>query len=340
VRWADTAAVFFTAGTTGQPKGALTSHSALAATVDLIRSSTGMTARDSVILPMPMFYTGGLKASLANLLIGARVSVFRSWSPGDIVDAIDEQRGTFVWAVNTVWGLMLRARGFSERRVQSIRAVWRAGSHTPRALLEDLLRVWPDRPHFHSYGLTECNIATMERDALSHPESVGFPNHGVGLSIDGRTTPEREGEIWLTGPQQFSGYANDPEATRKTLVNGWVRTGDLGRLEPDGRLQVIGRGSEIIIRGGENIAAAEVERALLDVPGVVEAAVVGVPDDMFGQELKAVLFAEPAAAVSSELLRTECQRVLAEFKIPKWIEIRREPLPRNPAGKIAKSELK
>jgi long-chain acyl-CoA synthetase len=338
--WPDApAAVFFTAGTTGRPKGALTSHAALAAFVDVVADATAMSALDTVVLPMPMFYTGGLKASLANVLAGARVVIFRKWSPPDLIDALDEYCGTFLWAVTSVWALAIRAANFDEEKVQSVRAVWRAGAHTPQSLLEDMLRIWPDRPHYHSYGLTECNLATMERDAINHPDSCGFANLGVQLSIEGERVPEQLGEIWLRGPQQFSGYIGDPETTGRILSGGWVHTGDAGWLEPDGRLHVMGRGSEIIIRGGENISAAEVERVLLGVPSVAEAAVIGVPDDVFGHEVKAIVVPASGSHLDLDALRAECLKVLAEFKVPRIYEIRTEPLPKNPAGKIIKARL-
>jgi acyl-CoA synthetase (AMP-forming)/AMP-acid ligase II len=340
VRKDDIAAVFFTAGTTSRPKGAMTSHAALAAFVGVAASAMSISARDTVILPMPMFYTGGIKASLANLLTGARVVVFRSWSPPDLVDATDEYQGTFLWGVTSVWALLLKSNNFSEERVSSLRAVWRTGSFTPRALLNDLKRVWPDTPHYHSYGLTECNVSSMEQDAIRHPESCGFPTAGVEITIDGHVTPETVGEIWVRGPQQFSRYLNDDESTRRALdEGGWVHTEDQGWLEPSGRLHVLGRGSDMIIRGGENISAAEIERVILECPNVEEVAVVPVPDDVFGHELRAVVVPTRDGVVDADRIREGCSKMLAEFKVPKFIEIRLEPLPKNPSGKIAKSSL-
>jgi acyl-CoA synthetase (AMP-forming)/AMP-acid ligase II len=335
----DIAAVFFTAGTTGAPKGALTSHSAISTFADVVEKSTFMSSTDTVIVPMPMFYTGGIKATLANLLIGARVVTFRKWSPSDLVEVIDEFDASFLWAVSSVWALMLHSKTFDAARVQSLRAVWRTGSYTPKPLLEGLIETFAGCPHYHSYGLTECNLASMENDALRYEHSCGFPTAGVELTIDGHRSSDEVGEILLRGRQQFSGYLGNPEQTAATLQDGWVHTGDQGRLDADGRLHVLGRGSEIIIRGGENISAVEVERTLLEQQEVFEAAVVGVEDDLFGHELKAVVVPTHGATVDSEELRERCREVLAEYKVPKFIEIRHEPLPRSPSGKIAKSEL-
>lgn len=335
----DIAVVFFTAGTTGRPKGALTTHAATAAFTDIVTHDLDMTARDTVLLPMPMFYSGGLKASLANLLLGARVVTFRQWKPADLVDAFAEHRATFLWAVPSVWALMLRSPGFEERAVQTNRVIWRGGSHTPRTVIEDLSRLFPGMPHFHSYGQTECNMSAMERDALAHKESVGFPTFRTEITIEGHRRPDEEGEIWLRGPQQFSGYLGTSTGELATVEDGWVHSGDRGWFGADGRLYILGRGSDIVIRGGENISTAEVERTILDLPGVAEAAVVAVPDEIFANELKAVVVAAPDVRLDAETVREGCRGALAEFKIPKYVEIREDPLPKSGSGKIDRSAL-
>ncbi len=126
----------------------------------------------------------------------------------------------------------------------------------------------------HSYGLTECNMATIETDAVSHQESCGYAPHDTRVSIEGNPKPEQVGEIWVQSRQQFAGYVGDPERTVASLINGWVKTGDQGWCNRDGRRRVLGRGSDIINRRGENISSAEVERAIVQLPGVAEAAVV------------------------------------------------------------------
>lgn len=333
-----TAAIFFTAGTTGPPKGALTSHHAVDAFNNVVRRSMGVDDRDCVVLPMPMFYTGGLKAPLAVLAAGADLVVFREWRAANLVDAIHSQSGTLLWAVPSVWGLMMRGTDFDPSRVQSVRILWRGGSLTPKRIVEDLLEVFPSLPHFQSYGLTECNMSTMEKDSVRHDESCGFPTQGTEVTIEGREVSEEPGEIWVRGAQQFSGYFGDPSRTGATLVDGWVRTGDQGWIAEDGRLRVLGRGSDIVIRGGENISTSEVERVLVNVDGVDEAAVVGVPDDIFGHELRAVVVSS-SPTLTEDVLRQVCAAALAEFKVPRYIDIRQEPLPKSAVGKVQKRLL-
>lgn len=339
LRGEDIGMAFFTAGTTGRPKGALTSHAAVASYADAVAAAFGITPADRVVLPMPMFYTGGFKTSLAVLALGAELVTFRDWKIPDLIEAMDLHRSTILWAVPSVWALILRTPRFDEAMVRSIRLVYRAGMYSPRKLIDDLVRVLPGRPHYHGYGLTECNQSTMEKDGLAYPESCGFPNPGVRVTIDGTMDRERVGEIWVTGPQRFSGYLNDPERTAATIQDGWVRTGDQGFFFADGRLRVIGRGSDIVIRGGENISTAEVEGAISEVPGVVEVAVVGVPDEIFGHELRAVVVEERPGAIDPSVVKRHCGSVLAEFKVPKFIDVRREPLPKNAGGKVVKAGL-
>ena len=333
-----TAAIFFTAGTTGPPKGARTSHQAIDAFNAVVEHSMGVDERDCVVLPMPMFYTGGLKAPLAVLSAGADLVVFREWRAPDLVDAIDAYAGTLLWAVPSVWGLMMRGSSFDPGRVQSVRILWRGGSLTPTRIVEDLVETFPELPHFQSYGLTECNMSTMEKDSVRYDESCGFATHGTRVTIEGADVREEPGEIWVRGAQQFSGYFGDPARTRQTLVDGWVRTGDQGWIGGDGRLHVLGRGSDIVIRGGENISTTEVERVLVNVVGVDEAAVLGVPDDIFGHELRAVVVSS-SPEVTEASIRKVCEDALAEFKVPRFIEIRDEPLPKSAVGKIQKRLL-
>ena len=217
--------------------------------------------------------------------------------------------------------------------------MWRGGSHTPRSLIDDLVSLFPGMPHYHSYGQTECNMASMEKDALSQNESVGYPTFGTEITIEGHRKPDVEGEIWLRGPQQFSRYLGTVGGEASTVEDGWVHSGDRGWLDADGRLSIIGRGSDIVIRGGENISTAEVERVIVDLPGVAEAAVVAVPDDVFANELKAVVVAGPGATIDGDEVRKGCGEVLAEFKVPKYVEIRHAELPKTGAGKIDRSAL-
>jgi acyl-CoA synthetase (AMP-forming)/AMP-acid ligase II len=183
-------------------------------------------------------------------------------------------------------------------------------------------------------------------DYFTHPDSVGRPAPTVEVQVvdpDGTPLPTGEtGEICLRGPTiMMRGYWNRPDATDAVfLPGGWFRTGDIGRLDPDGFLYLVDRAKDMIIRGGENVYCVEVENVLFEHPDVVDAAVVGVPHRELGEEVKAVVQLRGGAALDVEALRAYCRERLADFKVPAFVDFRDEPLPRNPAGKVLKSLLR
>ncbi len=334
----DIAALFFTTGTTGRPKGVLTSHRALGAYIDIVQSSFGFGSGDRLVMPMPMYYTGGFKASMAAVLLGLDLITERIWSASDLPNLVREHRATLVWAVPTLWALMLRSASFKPDLMRTVRLLWLGGSNVPRSLRNELISAFPDKPHYHNYGLTECNFATVEPRGCEYPNSAGLPTVGTRISIDGLSEPDKVGEIWVSGRQEFSGYA-DSEFISARQRNGWIRTGDQGYLQPDGRLTVIGRLADMARRGGENIALAEVERVIVGLASVSEAVVLAVPNEVFGHELKAIVVPTPGRHFDLDLVRKECMGLLAEFKVPKYWDVRHTPLPRNESGKVDRKLL-
>jgi long-chain acyl-CoA synthetase len=200
-----------------------------------------------------------------------------------------------------------------------------------------------------AYGLTEsASVATSNTgdDYRTHPDSVGRPVPTVEIEAvdpDGKPVPVGEtGEIWLRGPTIMRrGYWNRPDATAEAITpDGWFRSGDIGRFDEDGYLYLVDRQKDMIIRGGENVYCVEVEEVLYEHPDVIDAAVVGVPHKVLGEEVKAVVQLKPDATVTEDGIREHCATRLADFKIPAYVELRDEPLPRNPAGKVLKSLLR
>ena len=182
-------------------------------------------------------------------------------------------------------------------------------------------------------------------DYVTHPGSAGRPVPTVELRIvdaDGKDAPQGEsGEIWLKGPTISShGYWNRPDANAESFTDGWFHTGDIGRLDPDGFLYIVDRVKDLVIRGGENISCVEVEDALYEHPDVIDAAVVGVPHKTLGEEVKAVVQLREGSTATVEELRAFCAERLANFKVPEYVELVSQPLPRNPAGKVLKGQLR
>ena len=226
----------------------------------------------------------------------------------------------------------------------------------PPPLLRAAMEAWPDTDFIQVYGLTEVSgvathlMAEEHRTAVAdgHPErlvSAGRPIPGVELKIVDPATLEdlpvgEHGEIWMRTPQLFKGYLGKPEETAEVITeDGWFRTGDMGKVDADGFVFVEDRLKDMIISGGENIYSPEVERVLAEHPSVMEVAIIGVPDDTWGESVKAVVALKPDTTATEEELIAFCQESLAKFKCPKSVDII-EALPRNPTGKILKRELR
>jgi len=199
----------------------------------------------------------------------------------------------------------------------------------------------------NGYGLTETSSITTQNNAedyVAKPDSAGLAVPVVDLKVvgpDGRElAPGEIGELWIKGPNIVKGYWNKPEATAEAITDGWLRSGDLVRLDEEGFVTILDRAKDMLIRGGENIYCVEVENALFDHPAVMDAAVVGIPHRVLGEEVGAVVQIAPGKHVTEAELKACVARQLAAFKVPVKIELRREPLPRNANGKIMKSTLR
>jgi long-chain acyl-CoA synthetase len=195
--------------------------------------------------------------------------------------------------------------------------------------------------------MTETNAygpGNNGQDYLTHPTSTGRATPILELSVrdpDGRELPVGErGEIWFKGPHLIRGYWNKPEATAETIVDGWLRSGDLGRIDEDGFVYVEDRAKDMVLRAGENVYCAEVEAAIYEHPAVLEAAVFGVPHERLGEEVAAAVYVRPGEAVQASDLQAHVRERLAAFKVPTVVEVLSEPLPRNAAGKFLKRDLR
>ena len=201
----------------------------------------------------------------------------------------------------------------------------------------------PHAGQAQGYGMTECNGGTVELDTLARPTSCGLPNPTTQLRIvdehDTDLPANQVGQILIRNPQIFSGYWKDPAATEEAMRGGWYHSGDMGHLDDDARLYIAGREKDMIIRGQENIYPVEIETVINQHPSVSEVAVIGVPDEIFGEQVKAILVPRDGEVIEEDEIHRLCQENLAEFKVPRYMEIREEPLPRNPGGKVLKREL-
>jgi fatty-acyl-CoA synthase len=335
--------VCYTSGTTGDPKGAILTHESWNAGSQGWAQAVGLGADDRVLLPFPLAFTGGLAVWLFTYWAGGCVVLERGFEPGRGLELIEQERITGLFAVPVIYQSMIEHPNWASTDLSS----WRVASSGGAAVPESLIRAVQDRgvPMAQGYSLTEASAAGTvlgPDDALRKLGSAGLPvMHGeiVIGAADGRILPVGEvGEILVRGPQIMAGYWNRPEESAAALADGWLHTGDLGRLDDDGYLYVVDRLKDMLISGGLNVYPAEIERLLGDLPGVTELAVVGVRDERWG-ETPAVIVVGDAELVDPPSVLGACDGTLADFKVPRYLVVRDEPLPRNMSGKILKREL-
>jgi acyl-CoA synthetase (AMP-forming)/AMP-acid ligase II len=359
----DPAVILFTSGTTGRPKGAIATHRNLIAFLDMMAYSNVRTSllhglpisddarmRGVSLQVAPLFHVSGLQsAALGNVYNGTKaVWVTGRFDPEKVFRLTLEEGVTRWSAVTTHLWRMLEHPKFGDYDFSQVRSIGGGGSvWSPE--LQRLIR--EKLPHAGAamvvgYGLTEsgglATIATNEI-LLEHPDSVGRALPGVEVEIHddaGRRLPDGvEGNICLRGAMVMPGYWRNPQATAETLSpDGWLKTGDIGQLRGD-LLFLASRKRDMIIRGGENVYPVEIENRLEEHPGVLEAAVVGVDHRELGQEVKAVVVPRAGARLDPEQIRAFVAEKLAYYKVPGYVEIRREPLPRNATGKVLKNVL-
>ena len=340
--------LMYTSGTTARPKGVRISHRNLAAKNLGYLVQFGFTEAEVTAVTGPLYHVGALDmGGLVTLHAGGSLVLQRKFEPLGLIELIERHRATSVWmAPAMVNALLQHADALTAADLSSLRLVLSGGEKMPESRLETVLKLFPGLWFADAYGLTETTSSDTfmpyerMRDKLG---SVGRPLPHNQIRIgddDGRPLPAGAiGEVLVKGPKVFSGYWRDPEATERSFVDGWFRTGDMGRLDEDGFLYIEDRKKDMIVSGGENIATPEIERVLYEHPDVLEAAVVGHPDERWGEVPHAFVVLRPGATATEDDLRAFCRQRLAKFKVPRYVD-RVGALPRTPSGKILKRELR
>jgi acyl-CoA synthetase (AMP-forming)/AMP-acid ligase II len=339
------ALIMYTSGTTGRPKGAVLTHGNMTWNAANQLLGFDFTQTERTLALAPLFHIGGLNGTVnPTLLRGGCAVVVRRFDPAETLAVIEEQRVTSFFAVPTMLDAMARRPEFATRDLSALRTIGAAGAAVPLPTL----RTWLERgvTMQQAYGMTEaspgCTVLDSA-DAVRKVGSAGKPVFFTDLRVvrpDGNQAAVDEvGEVVVQGPNIMAGYWNDPERTAQVLVDGWYRTGDAGSLDDEGFLYIRDRYRDMIISGGENVYPAEVESALLELPGVVEAAVIGTPDERWGEVGLAVLVVATGVARDPEAVRTALRERLAGFKVPARIEFADE-LPKTATGKIRKPDLR
>jgi fatty-acyl-CoA synthase len=340
----DPACICYTSGTTGDPKGAVLTHASWNAGSQGWAQAIGLGTDDRVYLPFPLAFTGGLAVQLFTYWAGARLVLDRAFEPGRTIELFETERLTALLAVPVIFQQVVDHPRFAEADLSSWRIASSGGASVPPSLIAAVQA--RGVPMLQGFSLTEASAAATilpGGDAHRKLGSAGLPIvHGsVGIvDPDDRPCATGEvGEIVVGGPQLMAGYWANPEASAATLRGGVLHTGDLGYLDDEGYLYVVDRAKDMLISGGLNVYPAEIERVLAGLPGLVEVAVVGVPDATWG-ETPAVVAYTGGAPLSGEDVVSACTGVLADYKVPRYLVVRDDPLPRNMSGKILKRELR
>jgi acyl-CoA synthetase (AMP-forming)/AMP-acid ligase II len=341
----------YTSGTTGFPKGAMLTHTGMTAHSQATAADAHIDANAHVMVAMPLFHVGGSSFALTGLYFGARIVVVRELDPVSFLDELVAEQITHVFVVPAVLGFLVQVPGVADRDYAHLKAMIYGASPMPLPLLRRCLELFPT-DFYQVYGMTEASGAVTSLGPAEHRDrandhrlaSAGKAAPGVELAVVDPLTgehlgPDATGEVWVRTRQLMAGYWHKPEASREALVaEGWLRSGDVGQLDADGYLYISDRVKDLIISGGENIYPAEIERVLVEHPDVAEVAVIGVPDERWGEVPKAIVVASTEAPEAEKLL-AHCHDQLASFKCPKSVEFV-AALPRNPTGKVLKRELR
>ena len=342
----------YTSGTTGHPKGAqITSDNLLPLLAQFTTGSewAEWRAADVSLVVMPLFHVGGSLYALAGLYMGAHNVVLREVLPQQILDAIDCYRVTKMFVVPAVILFLLQCAGTPEADLSSLQLIFYGASPIPVELLRNALDVFKCG-FAQVYGLTETSGAITYLGPEEHSDlnserllSCGRPLDGVEIRVvdtEGQPLPPRQvGEIICRTAQIMKGYWNLPEETANVLKGGWLHTGDAGYLDEEGFLYIYDRVKDMIVSGGENIYPAEVESALYGHPAIADVAVIGVPDERWGEAVKAIVVLKPAQSTNATAIVAYARERIAGYKLPKSIDFV-DDLPRNPSGKILKRELR
>ncbi|MDH5675402.1 MAG: acyl--CoA ligase [Myxococcales bacterium] len=356
--------LLYTSGTTGRAKGCITTHRGTVAQVQgvifnfvvsalsrgenpLGRPGGGLPA---TLLTSPLFHVAGLHSTVCTSMTAGTRLVFGppKFDPEEVMGIIEREKVTTWMAIPTLLSRLLDHEKLGDYDLSTLQSISTGGAPASAELLGRASTLLPKKPTAGTtYGLTECHGMAS---SLSGPEiaekqgSVGRPVPILAVKIvdeDGVSQPTgSSGEICLSGSTITPGYWNRPDATAETIRDGWLHTGDIGYLDEDGYLYISDRAKDMILRGGENVYCVEIENCLSSHPEIEEAAIVGVPDRDLGERVKAIVRLRPGSELDAEAVQAHVAAHMAKFKVPEFVDFTDEPLPRNPAGKLLKNQLR
>jgi long-chain acyl-CoA synthetase len=345
----DLAAIFYTSGTTGFPKGAMTSHENFLANTENAFRCIGIDKAEgpslATLVNVPLFHVTGCNSQLlvCNEL-GARTFILtNALDLEGFLRTVSDEGIQMLTSVPAVYHALTRHPLFEQTDLGHVRWVSYGGAPIAADSVHKIMDAFPGARVGNGFGLTETSSITSflpHEEAVDHADSVGFAMPVVDLALHEPNPETGVGELLVRAQNVVQGYWQNPEATAATFVDGWLHTGDLARIDDEGLLYIVDRAKDMINRGGENVYSIEVEAALAGAPGVAESAVVPVPDEMMGEKVGAVIVTTDEEGFDVAAVVAHCRERIADFKVPQYVSVWTEPLPRNPGGKILKRQLR
>jgi long-chain acyl-CoA synthetase len=359
----DVSTLFYTSGTTGAPKGAFGTHrniitnlmnsAASAARIFLRRGEMPpapdpSAPRKAVLMSIPFFHVTGCHAVMVpSWASGTKIVLMRKWDALKGIQLIEQEKINGFGGVPAIAWQVIEHPDIGKYDTSSVESVSYGGAPSAAELVKRIVETFPNVQPGQGYGLTETSAAATAigaEDYQLRPTSCGPASPVNELRVvgpDGQDVPTGEvGELWIKGPNVIVGYWNKPQATEEAFGGGWFKSGDLVRMDEEGFVYIVDRAKDMIIRGGENVYCVEVEDVLYKHPDISDAAIVGVPHKVLGEEVGAVVYVPPGSTLDTEGVRRWVGASLASFKVPAHVRIVHEPLVRNANGKILKRELK
>jgi long-chain acyl-CoA synthetase len=359
----DDCTIFYTSGTTGKPKGAVISHRNIISNIfnamcaqaraylrrgEIPPAPDPSAPQRGVLISVPLFHATGCFAVMIPLyMTGSKIAMQRKWQVDQALQLIQDEKLTNAGGVPTIAWQIIEHPNLKDYDLSSLDTISYGGAPSAPELVRRMKEVFPNLMVGQGWGMTETSataVSNGREDYERKPSSCGVPapsGDAKIMSPEGKELGRNEvGELWYKGPIVVRGYWNKPQATAETFVDGWVKTGDLAKIDEEGFIYIVDRAKDMLIRGGENIYCVEVENALYDHHAVMDAAVVGKPHKTLGEEPVAAVHLKPGHHATAEELRHHVASKLAAFKVPVEIKFMTETLPRNANGKIMKKDLK
>lgn len=350
----DLAGLYYTGGTTGRAKGVMLSHKNIVSNAINVLAATGYNQRDTWLHAAPMFHLADVGSTFALTMVGARHVLIPMFNPVQVLEAIQNEKVTCTILVPTMVNAVLNHPDVDKYDLSSLKRLVYGASPMPLELLKKGLRKW-GQIFTQGYGMTETAPLLTALDTWEHivdgtPQevrrlnSVGKESLGIEVRVVNAegddVQPGEIGEIIARGPNVMLGYWRMPEATAAAIVDDWMHTGDLATVDEENYIYIVDRSKDMIITGGENVYSVEVENALYTHPAVLECAVIGIPHDVWGEAVHAVVVCKPGMNAGEEELIAHARTQIAGYKVPRSIEFRPEALPKSGAGKILKRDLR